>query len=148
MDTPQNHSLEIAGIGARSWAFVIDWHIRFFGAFLVFMIAYISQLVSSGLYTNIGPSTIFLPFLIYFLYHPVLEVLFHGQSPGKRIVGIRVVRANGDAANAWQILVRNIFRIIDCLPFCYSVGLLTGLCSKNQTRVGDQVAGTVLVYLI
>jgi uncharacterized RDD family membrane protein YckC len=144
----QTTPIDIAGIGARSWAFIIDLHIRLFAAGIVFIATLLLQgvnILNPGSIPN--DPIIFLPsLLVYFLYHPVLEILFHGQSPGKRIIGVRITRLNGMPANAWQILIRNLFRVVDCLPGCYSIGLLAGLCTTNQVRIGDKVARTILVY--
>jgi uncharacterized RDD family membrane protein YckC len=145
--------LKIAGPGGRSYAFVIDWHIRFFAAaawFIVGMIAYAGGLrllppnesQASYTFVVVVPSIV-----IYFLYHPVLEVLLHGQTPGKRIAGVRLVAlADGGAPGIGALLVRNLFRLVDSLPSLYAVGFLTTMVTKNAVRIGDIAAGTVLVY--
>ncbi len=145
--------LKIAGPGGRSYAFVIDWHIRFLAAAAWFIggtIAYAGGLrflpgdeVGAGYtFVVVVPSVV-----IYFLYHPVLEVLLRGQTPGKRMAGVRVVTlADGGAPGVGALLVRNVFRLVDSLPSLYAVGLLTTMVTKNAVRIGDIAAGTVLVY--
>jgi uncharacterized RDD family membrane protein YckC len=145
--------LKIAGPGGRSYAFVIDWHIRFLAAVAWFLggtLAYAGglrmlpgdQIGAGYAFIVIVPSMI-----IYFLYHPVLEVLLRGQTPGKRMAGVRLVAlADGGAPGIGALLVRNVFRIVDCLPSLYAIGLITTMVTKNAVRIGDIAAGTVLVY--
>jgi uncharacterized RDD family membrane protein YckC len=149
-------SLPIAGMGGRCFAFIIDWHIRllmalawFFGA-LIFITGNTStDILDQALIEN--SSQVFyvaaLPaFLIYFFYHPALEVLMHGCTPGKRMVGVRIVSSVGLTPSVGALLTRNIFRIIDSLPVWYIVGLATALFHPRQLRIGDIAAGTVLIY--
>jgi uncharacterized RDD family membrane protein YckC len=145
--------LKIAGPGGRSYAFVIDWHIRFLAAVAWFIggtMAYVGGLrvlpgdeVGAGYtFIVIAPSA-----AIYFLYHPVLEVLLRGQTPGKRMAGVRLVAlADGGAPGVGALLVRNLFRLVDSLPSLYAIGLVTTMITKNAVRIGDIAAGTVLVY--
>jgi len=145
--------LKIAGPGGRSYAFVIDWHIRFLAAAAWYIggtIAYVGglrflpaeQLGAGYVFVVVVPSI-----AIYFLYHLVLEVLLHGQTPGKRMAGVRLVAlADGGAPGIGALLVRNVFRLVDSLPSFYAVGLLTTMVTKNAVRIGDIAAGTVLVY--
>jgi uncharacterized RDD family membrane protein YckC len=85
------------------------------------------------------------PVIIYFFYHPVLEITMHGRTPGKRIAGVRVVTRNGEIPSAGAILIRNVFRLIDALPTFYIVGLLCVLFTSRHVRVGDLASGTLLV---
>ena len=145
--------LEIAGPGGRSYAFVIDWHIRLLLA-LAWYIAVgllyagtISWLdiplgLESGFLFIVGlPATV-----IYFFYHPVLEILLRGRTPGKRIAGIRVVTLQGQEPGVGAHLIRNVFRLVDSLPFAYVIGFTTSLVTDRHVRFGDLAAGTVLVY--
>ena len=145
-------SLPIAGPGSRSYAFVIDWHIRVVLALAWFVGAMLLEFgglrfpVQNG---KPGLSLLLLvfvaPTIIYFLYHPVLELLMRGQSPGKRMAGVRVVTVHGGTPGVGAVLIRNIFRLIDCLPMLYLVGLATTLLSAQRVRIGDMAAGTLLV---
>jgi hypothetical protein len=83
---------------------------------------------------------------IYFLYHPVLEILLRGRTPGKRSVGIRIVTRTGGSPSTAALLVRNIFRLIDSLPVAYGVGLTLMVVTRESLRCGDMAAGTLLVY--
>jgi uncharacterized RDD family membrane protein YckC len=83
---------------------------------------------------------------IYFFYHPVLEILMDGRTPGKRIAGIRIVTHDGRGAGPLAHFVRNVFRLVDSLPVAYVVGIATTLFTHNNVRFGDLAAGTLLVY--
>ncbi len=142
--------LTIAGPGSRSYAFVIDWHIR-----LLLMLAWllVGHLLYSGGTFQMAPNPgagyllgVWVPaMLIYFFYHPVLEVAMRGRTPGKRIAGVRLVTREGDIPGAGALLLRNVFRLLDSLPFCYLVGLATVVMTDHHVRVGDMAAGTLLV---
>lgn len=146
--------LALAGPGARSYAFIIDWHVRTIAALAwlfaaMFAIAGATAFLTPGdegfaafVYIALLPSA-----AIYLLYHPVLEVLMRGQTPGKRVAGVRLVTAaNGGAPSVGALLVRNVFRLIDSLPLLYAVGLIATMVTKHGVRIGDIAAGTVLVY--
>ncbi len=146
--------LQVAGPGGRSYAFIIDWHIRFLIAatwFLVGTFAYAGALrfVTPDQAGGTGyVYVVSIPSIaIYFLYHPVLEVLTRGQTPGKRMAGVRLVAlADGGAPGVAALLIRNVFRLIDGLPGFYAVGLTATLFTRYAVRIGDIAAGTVLVY--
>jgi uncharacterized RDD family membrane protein YckC len=144
-------TLPIAGPGSRSYAFVIDWHIR---VLLAAAWMFTLWLVLKGLgLLGLGGGwrgllallALWPALLIYFLYHPVLELLMHGRTPGKRMAGVRLVTRSGGVPGAAAILTRNIFRLLDCMPFLYLVGLSTCMISAQRLRIGDMAAGTVLV---
>ncbi|MGH8188458.1 MAG: RDD family protein [Steroidobacteraceae bacterium] len=143
--------LQIAGPGSRSYAFVIDWHIRLVLAlawFIVGTIVLLGSLTALG-GGDLGSGFVFwvvLPSLaIYFLYHPVLEIAMHGRTPGKRIAGVRLVTRSGDIPGVGALLLRNIFRIFDSLPFAYLIGLIIVVFTEHHVRAGDLAAGTLLV---
>ena len=143
--------LRIAGPGSRSYAFVIDWHIRLVLALAWLFVALISYggLPFLGSETPKGSSYFFIvllpPSVIYFLYHPILEIAMHGRTPGKRIAGVRLVSRSGDIPGPGALLVRNVFRIIDSLPFVYLIGLVSVMFTSQHVRIGDLAAGTLLV---
>ena len=145
--------LPVAGIGGRSYAFIIDWHIRFLVALAWFLLGHLVFFAGSGLDGGLfeAPTSyqfvVVLPtFIIYFLYHPIVELMMKGRTPGKRMAGVSVVTVNGSVPNSGAILLRNLFRLIDSLPVGYLLGLGTVMFSKNQVRIGDMAAGTLLVY--
>jgi uncharacterized RDD family membrane protein YckC len=144
-------ALDIAGVGSRSYAFVIDWHIRlllglawFCGAWLLIksLAAALPPLASPRALAIVAVA----PAVgIYFFYHPVLEVLMRGRTPGKRRAGVRIVTRNGGTPSLGALLIRNIFRLIDSLPFLYVVGLVSCFITAQRVRIGDLAAGTLLV---
>ncbi len=136
-----------AGVGARSYAFLIDWHIRFVASLAWFLVGFYAV----GVTPQDGKAPFWLGVmlpaaLIYFLYHPVLEIAMQGQTPGKRWTHLRIVTADGAPAGVGALLVRNLFRLIDSMPAFYALGLLVMLCTRDQVRIGDLAAGTLVVY--
>lgn len=146
-------SLPIAGVGGRSFAFIIDWHIR-----LLFAVAWwaVGTFLMTG---GFDPSkaegwsegayfmAVMLPaILLYLLYHPVLEIFMHGRTPGKRMAGVRIVTREGATPGVGAILIRNLFRLIDGLPMMYCLGLGVALLTAQHVRIGDLAAGTLLIY--
>jgi uncharacterized RDD family membrane protein YckC len=150
-----SYALEIAGVGARSYAFVLDWHIRllaavvwiYLAAFLFYDLSVFSSLFEEDSANAAAAWVIFLPAaIVYFFYHPILETAMHGSTPGKRTAGVRLMTLEGFTPGIGSILIRNIFRLIDSLPGVYTVGLIVAIFTKNHVRIGDIAAGTVLVY--
>ena len=78
----------------------------------------------------------------YFLY---FELTKNGQTPGKKAVGIRVVRDSGHPIDFRAAFLRNIMRIVDSLPGIYGVGVITMLSNNQYRRLGDYVGGTLVV---
>jgi uncharacterized RDD family membrane protein YckC len=141
-------TLDIAGPGSRSYAFIIDWHIRLLAA-LGWMLVALLLVDAHVIAVSKNPLTTFLGWMpavaIYFLYHPVLEMALHGRTPGKRMAGVRLVTRNGGTPSLGALFVRNLFRLIDSLPALYVIGLVTCLCTAQRVRIGDMAAGTLLV---
>lgn len=146
-------SLAVAGPGARSYAFVIDWHVRIVLAlswYVVTAVLYNGRLSLAP--PEGGPGArwfgvVLVPALcIYFLYHHVVELLMRGSTPGKRMAGVRIVARDGGVPGAGALLIRNVFRLVDSLPMFYGVGLITVMLSRENLRIGDMAAGTVLVF--
>jgi uncharacterized RDD family membrane protein YckC len=146
--------LRIAGAGSRSYAFIIDWHVR-----LVLAVAWWlggSYLAAAGnlfeLFNHEATSgksygwLVIAPAVaIYVLYHPLLELAMRGKTPGKRMAGVRIVTRTGDIPGGGALLLRNVFRIIDSLPVAYLVGLVAVMFTDQHVRIGDLAAGTLLV---
>ena len=141
--------LTIAGPGSRSYAFVIDWHIRLILALAVFLVANFlyggSFLADTISYESYVLWVILPTAVVYLLYHPVLEVVMRGRTPGKRIAGVRLVTREGDIPGIGALLLRNAFRVLDSLPGVYLVGLVTVIFTQHHVRVGDLAAGTLLI---
>jgi uncharacterized RDD family membrane protein YckC len=138
-------TLNIAGPGNRSYAFVIDWHLRLLLACAWLILAYYVLQFSLSVKSHDALFSVLPASIIYFLYHPILEVAMRGKTPGKRIAGIRIVTRSGGTPSTAAILIRNMFRLIDSLPAFYVIGLITCFVTVNRVRVGDMAAGTLLV---
>ena len=145
--------LRVAGAGARSYAFVIDWHIRlllalawFAGVNLV-MFGSLAWLDSEDPAFGSFSAWVFLPSVVIYLgYHPVLEILMRGRTPGKRIAGVRILTLEGQTPGFFSLLIRNLMRLLDSLPGAYAVGLVSCVLTANSVRIGDLAAGTLLAY--
>jgi uncharacterized RDD family membrane protein YckC len=136
-------NLVVAGPGSRSYAFIIDWHIRVLLS-LAWMLSV--WLLLRVLKIPAITSLIGWPALaIYLLYHPVLEILMQGRTPGKRTAGVRLVTRRGGQPSVSAILIRNVFRLLDSAPAFYMIGLTCCMFTTDRVRVGDLAAGTVLV---
>ena len=83
-------------------------------------------------------------FVIWSSYFILFEWAWNGQTPGKRWLKLRVIREDGRPITFWEAAVRNLVRIFDIIPF-YSIGLISIFVSPRDQRVGDLVAGTVVV---
>ncbi len=144
--------LPLAGPGARSFAFLLDWIIRSSTAAGWYLLAAwgMNGRVTLGIPDDAETLWYMLVALpastIYFLYHIVLEVALRGRTPGKRMAGVRVLGADGRTASVGALLLRNVFRLVDAMPFAYVVGLAFVFGTRRHVRVGDLAAGTVLVY--
>ena len=147
-------TLPIAGAGGRSYAFIIDWHIRVLLALAWWLVAaagFSGGFTSAGSGAGADSVARFLlitlpPLAIYFLYHPILEIAMRGRTPGKRMAGIRIVTRDGASPGVGALLIRNAFRLIDSLPAFYCLGLGFVISTAQHVRIGDLAAGTLLVY--
>jgi len=89
---------------------------------------------------------IFILFSVQFGYFALFEALWNGQTPGKRWTHLRVIKDSGRPISAYDAILRNLLRIVDALPTMYATGLITMLISKENKRVGDYAAGTVVIH--
>jgi len=145
-------ALPVAGPGARSFAFLIDWTLRTILSAAWYVVA---ALIHNGRWSLEAPLTpdanwfVFVvapPAAIYFLYHPVWEVTTRGLTPGKRTAGLQIVSRDGGAPSVGSLLTRNVFRLVDSFPVAQALGLVTTMFTRNSVRIGDLAAGTLLVY--
>lgn len=141
VSTPEgiNLSLSPAGPMPRMLAWLIDSAIRL----VIYTIIYtvLAVLGSAGL----GIAFI-ITFLIEWFYPVYFEVFKNGQTPGKKSLSLYVVQNNGSPVTVSGSMIRNILRFVDFLPFFYGFGLASMLLSKRFQRLGDLVAGTVVLY--
>lgn len=145
-------TLPVAGPGARSYAFLIDWLIRAMLFVAWYGVAALIYNWSWSFSAPLNPDAKWFVLVVtpaavlYFLYHFVLEVAMHGRTPGKRMAGIHIVTRDGSSPGVGALLTRNVFRLVDSLPLLYGVGLVTTFVTDDHLRVGDMAAGTLLAY--
>src|SRR6266481_1320641 len=85
-------------------------------------------------------------FVIWSSYFIVFEWMWNGQTPGKRWLKLRVIREDGRPITFWEAAVRNLLRTFDMMPApFYLIGLISVFVSASDQRVGDMIAGTVVV---
>jgi len=157
IDTPEQVDLHlpIAGIGSRFLAILADTTIQIIVEvciillFVIFMSA--SQKEHFGEISDTSgkwfvASMVLLQFLLYWGYFALFEALWNGQTPGKWMVKIRVIKDSGRQITLFESLARNLLRVVDALPNFYLVGVITMLCNRQQKRLGDFVAGTVVIH--
>jgi uncharacterized RDD family membrane protein YckC len=152
IDTPEQTALEypIAGLGSRFLAILTDTAIQFV---LAFFVVIGGGILGAGLseFGGLGPQWIaaimvFLLFVLYSGYFVLFEIFWNGQTPGKRYAQVRVIKDDGRPIGAYEAIVRNALRIVDTLPALYGVGLISIFLSRQSKRLGDFVAGTVVVH--
>jgi uncharacterized RDD family membrane protein YckC len=151
--TPENIELSyaLAGPGSRAAAYMVDLFLMLsVGQILVNLIAAGFALLMStlGLEGDLWAAAILGlgSFALYNLYFILLEWLLNGQTPGKRLLHIRVIKYGGYSLRFFDTLLRNLLRVVDFLPLFYGVGLMSLLLTRDSQRLGDLVAGTLVVY--
>jgi uncharacterized RDD family membrane protein YckC len=151
IETPEQISLEfpLAGVGSRGYALCIDSLIQLIAAVAIILIVTfaIPDLERSWVAAAnwVIAVRIFLLFCLYWGYFAIFEILWNGQTPGKRQAKIRVISASGRPITAFEGIGRNFMRVIDSLGF-YLVGALSCAIDRQNRRLGDMVAGTVVVH--
>jgi len=137
--------LRMAGPMLRAAAYGIDFMIR---ATILVTGAFGFYFAGLAIGDKVAQGLILLTwFLLDWLYPIVFEMGKHGATPGKRLMGLRVVQATGSPITLGQAIVRNFLRFIDGMPFfTYAFGLTTCLATKRFQRLGDLAAGTVVIY--
>ncbi len=139
--TPEGVELQlpVAGLAPRALAWLIDFLIKFVIFFALQLVAqFMGELGEGFLYLNL--------FAVLWLYNVLFEIFMNGATPGKRVLGLRVVNADGTPVGWSGAVVRNLIRPVDALPSVYTIGLLSVLLTKNMQRLGDLAANTVVVF--
>jgi len=149
IDTPENieFAYDIAGIGSRFLAAMIDTLLIGIAEVIVILIV---GLTSSALGLRAADSLLaalggLLAFAILWGYYIAFELLWNGQSPGKRVIGLRVVREGGRPITFVGSAIRNLIRIVDFLPALYGIGVVVMFVDRRSRRLGDLAAGTLVV---
>jgi uncharacterized RDD family membrane protein YckC len=164
IETPERVPLAfaLASIGNRFLAVVIDHFIQFFSIYVAawafLSISGFGDTVnqSGGLYPLLLEMPkwtialmIIVLFLIFAAYFIFFEWVWNGQTPGKRLLKLRVIREDGRPITLWEAIARNLLRLFDTFPGfiipIYSIGLITIFMSRRDQRLGDMFAGTVVI---
>lgn len=142
--TPQNVVLELqlAGFGHRLGAFLLDQIIFWVSVLLLDFFANKAGNISGHMEEVLFWLVVF---PLYVFYSAVFELFFSGQTPGKRIVQIRVIRLDGGRVQLDEVLSRWFMRIFDIVLTSGALGALMVLSSKYSQRVGDVLGGTIVV---
>jgi uncharacterized RDD family membrane protein YckC len=151
--TPEHVELtfELAGLGSRLLAILIDTLLQalvliLLGVLLIYSKAAVWSDISRGAESTWVEAVFILVIFAlvegYFLY---FEATSNGQTPGKKSVGIRVIRDTGHPLDFRSAFLRNIMRAVDSLPGVYMVGFISVFFSSEYRRLGDIVAGTLVV---
>jgi uncharacterized RDD family membrane protein YckC len=156
--TPESiaFSYELAGLGSRFLAVLLDLLVQ-----LVLVALIMWALIALGAHIPRSPALspveektaqsiaaamlIFFVFMIFFGYFIIFEAAWHGQTPGKRILGIRVVRDGGYPVDFMSALIRNLVRTLEFGLGFYLSSAIAALLSAENKRLGDYAAGTIVV---
>lgn len=158
IETPERIRIRfrLAQTGSRAGAVIIDMLIQL--AFLVlvilgyFFLALGSRFSDEKSFWEAVDAlfVLFFLLLIFFLqwgYFSLFEILMNGRTPGKRALKLCVIMENGRALTASAIILRNLLRAVDVFPIIsYGIGGICSLIDKKSRRLGDIVAGTVVVF--
>jgi uncharacterized RDD family membrane protein YckC len=154
IETPERVPLHfaLASIGNRFIAAAIDHAIQGLTLALIFIAAVVLSsfpIIERAMASApkwVWAIAILILFLIFAGYFAFFEWIWSGQTPGKRWLKLRVIREDGRPITFWEASVRNLLRSFDMMPFpFYSVGLISVFSTNRDQRIGDMVAGTVVV---
>ena len=158
IETPEHValSLPVAGVGSRFLALFMDTLIQILAyALFIGLLVLLFSGISTPAQTHPASSRlvawtmavmIFLHFLAYWGYYTFFEAFWHGQTPGKRIFNLRVIKDSGRQITFVEAMARNLLRLVDALPTMYLLGTIVVLCNPQRKRLGDMVAGTLVVH--
>ena len=152
--TPEQVALQfpVAGIGSRFVALLLDHLIQFAALFAIALAASVLLAATGhqGALSTLGKWTLaaitFVLFLLFWGYFALFEAFWHGQTPGKRAMHLRVLKDAGRQITLFESLARNLLRVLDYLPSVYVAGVITMLANKSNKRLGDLAAGTIVVH--
>jgi uncharacterized RDD family membrane protein YckC len=158
IDTPEQVGLEysVAGVGSRFVAALLDSLILVAFGFVELMVMVLigaagSLTPGAGSWAETAGKwfiafVVFINFAVAWGYFALFEAFWHGQTPGKRAMKLRVMKDSGRQITLFEAMARNLLRVVDYLPGFYLVGVITMLCNKRSQRLGDLVAGTIVVH--
>ena len=131
----------IASVGERMLACMIDYFVIFV---YMMIVSYIIDLISNSSGDNVLIMIFFIPMMFYSF---ISEITMHGQSLGKKIMKIKVVKIDGSQPTVWNFFIRWIFRIVDITMLYGSVAIVTIIINGKGQRFGDIAAKTTVISL-
>lgn len=141
--------MPIAGIGSRFIAITVDYLIW---GFIFVVLGILAVIILPALHFFGGVSVnwavgifVLIVFLMQWGYFALFEAFGNGRTPGKRVAKIRVIHQSGRGINFVEALARNLVRFVDYFPGFYAIGIIAIFLSKRSQRLGDMVAGTLVV---
>jgi len=153
IDTPENviFDYEVAGIGSRFIAALVDSTLIAVAMLVAYFTGFLLIAILGLSVDSMAPGIIlalfgFFSFLVFWGYYILFEIIWNGQSPGKRWQHLRVLQSDGMPIGASESAIRNLVRFIDFLPLFYGFGLITMFTNSQARRLGDFAAGTLVVH--
>jgi uncharacterized RDD family membrane protein YckC len=157
IDTPEQVAIRfpVAGLGSRFLAVFTDGLIQtgvYLALFLlIVLIASSAPKTVAGAFTRSGEKWFFaglilISFLMHWGYFTLFEAFKNGQTPGKMIFKLRVIKDSGRQITLFESMTRNLIRIVDMLPSAYLIGVIAMMCNRQNQRLGDLAAGTLVVH--
>jgi len=157
IDTPEQVAIRfpIAGIGSRFLALLADTLVQIIAYAVLFLVIFLiltsAPRLGGLILTRIGDkwiiaAIILFYFLLYWGYYTLFEAFWNGQTPGKKLCKLRVIRDSGRQITLFESMTRNLIRIVDAFPSFYAVGIVTMLCNRRNKRLGDFAAGTLVIH--
>lgn len=147
VDTPESIELayDVAGIGSRFLAATVDTLLIGLAQALTIYLLSLATGVSDLTDSVFAAISAGLSFLILWGYYIAFELAWSGQTPGKRLLGLRVVREGGRPITFLAAAIRNVVRLADFLPLMYGLGVVVMFADRRARRLGDFAAGTLVV---
>lgn len=152
IQTPENVAFgyQVAGIGSRFLASLLDTILILLLQTVVILVFVLvlsafdlfGETIAAWVYAVLG----IVGFIFFWGYYIFFEMLWNGQTPGKRWVGLRVIRTDGTPITLSESFIRNLTRLVDFLPAMYGIGIISMFLDKQSRRPGDLAAGTLVVH--
>jgi uncharacterized RDD family membrane protein YckC len=143
--------LPLAGLGSRGLAYLTDASLRY-GiplVLLALLVGFVPTFADLFNYFQrhpyVGVVGVVGFFVSQYLYYVLFETFWSGQTPGKRLMGLRVVQTGGTPVTFLTSAVRNFLRVVDSRPLFYGLGVFLVFLTGRRQRLGDLAAGTLVV---